>query len=540
MHSIMKKSITILAGCLAMTVIIAGTGCQGLTNQTETETADAELNRTDESPPAKETETADAELNRTNESPPAKGTETADAELNRTDESPTAKGTAEEQVNTIRSEDTEGSNEGQGTGPKTTQPAPDHTPRDVTLMLPTRSVTPAGASLSAHWPIRTLEEILEEGQYSRIRSPAHIAVRAGLMPGTIRCAYRGLAMTMENRERYIRFWHQVEDGEPLPSIEEMEAWVEDLAEYVGEDDGPYIRAEEMAVVMGGLATSYRYLTCYGDYRVSDYILGSGPDQITIAFDHVGFEARESYELYKEGHRGGYYDDDPFRSEEEHDAETDRRIDEAEQTFREILEGRETLLFLHPLAQVGAMPIEGWGASQTWDVQEDAGGTLLAVRHGISETQDEYSQTLERFMERVIAGAATDTAAGERLENINELHRYYLDFGAYTDITPYDGSDQTFMPAMPPPVPTCAGSTAVGTDPDPGLVSDCNALLDMKDTLAGTATLNWSQDLAMADWDGIRLGGTPPRIPLPAPNRPGPGRQDSSPAGEPHRTPAHRP
>ena len=59
--------------------------------------------------------------------------------------------------------------------------------------------------------------------------------------------------------------------------------------------------------------------------------------------------------------------------------------------------------------------------------------------------------------------------------------------------------------------TCAGSTAVGTDPDPGLVGDCNTLLTARDTLAGTATLNWSKDLAMAFWDGIRTGGNPTRV-----------------------------
>ena len=58
---------------------------------------------------------------------------------------------------------------------------------------------------------------------------------------------------------------------------------------------------------------------------------------------------------------------------------------------------------------------------------------------------------------------------------------------------------------------CASSTAVGADLDPGLVEDCNTLLGTKDTLAGTTTLNWPKDLAIADWDGIRLGGSPRRV-----------------------------
>ena len=47
--------------------------------------------------------------------------------------------------------------------------------------------------------------------------------------------------------------------------------------------------------------------------------------------------------------------------------------------------------------------------------------------------------------------------------------------------------------------------------NPGLVSDCEALLASRDTLAGTATLNWSADTPIADWDGITLEGTPQRV-----------------------------
>ena len=59
---------------------------------------------------------------------------------------------------------------------------------------------------------------------------------------------------------------------------------------------------------------------------------------------------------------------------------------------------------------------------------------------------------------------------------------------------------------------CSSGTAV---PDaannPGLVSDCEALLASRDTLAGTATLNWSADTPIADWEGVVLEGTPQRV-----------------------------
>ena len=60
--------------------------------------------------------------------------------------------------------------------------------------------------------------------------------------------------------------------------------------------------------------------------------------------------------------------------------------------------------------------------------------------------------------------------------------------------------------------SCATGGAV-PDPDdnPGLVSDCGALLAARDTLAGTATLNWAADTPMSEWEGIVLDGTPLRV-----------------------------
>ena len=44
--------------------------------------------------------------------------------------------------------------------------------------------------------------------------------------------------------------------------------------------------------------------------------------------------------------------------------------------------------------------------------------------------------------------------------------------------------------------------------NPGLVSDCEALLAARDTLAGTKTLDWSDNTPIEEWDGITLSGTP--------------------------------
>ena len=59
---------------------------------------------------------------------------------------------------------------------------------------------------------------------------------------------------------------------------------------------------------------------------------------------------------------------------------------------------------------------------------------------------------------------------------------------------------------------CSNGIAVPDPSDnPGLVSDCEALLAGRDTLAGTASLNWSADVAMEDWDGVILSDSPVRV-----------------------------
>ena len=60
------------------------------------------------------------------------------------------------------------------------------------------------------------------------------------------------------------------------------------------------------------------------------------------------------------------------------------------------------------------------------------------------------------------------------------------------------------------VSSCATGGAVSGNP--GLVSDCEALLASRDTLAGTALpLNWSAARPIAEWDGVTISGTPQRV-----------------------------
>ena len=64
----------------------------------------------------------------------------------------------------------------------------------------------------------------------------------------------------------------------------------------------------------------------------------------------------------------------------------------------------------------------------------------------------------------------------------------------------------------PPVSECSAGVAVANAANnPGLVSDCDALLAARDALAGSATLNWSGSTAIGSWDGVTVSGSPLRV-----------------------------
>ena len=136
----------------------------------------------------------------------------------------------------------------------------------------------------------------------------------------------------------------------------------------------------------------------------------------------------------------------------------------------------------------------------------------AARYGVPEGDPEHTQTLAKLKSRITAATTGDASTGDRIANVTGLTPYYRDIGAYGDITPDDGSTATFTPSQPPAAYTCASGTAV-TDPGVNrpLVHDCEALLGAKDTLRGTATLDWAASTSIGDWEGITTGDTPTRV-----------------------------
>ena len=59
---------------------------------------------------------------------------------------------------------------------------------------------------------------------------------------------------------------------------------------------------------------------------------------------------------------------------------------------------------------------------------------------------------------------------------------------------------------------CAtGGAVADAANNPGLVSDCEALLSARDVLVGSGSLNWSAGRPIAEWEGVTVRGTTARV-----------------------------
>ena len=273
------------------------------------------------------------------------------------------------------------------------------------------------------------------------------------------------------------------------------------------------KANFLAIAEGGLSEEYLFLACYADYVPSEYVLGAGPSSpntITLAYDRM--EEAHSYALYRVEHDAGMFGDEALMSKGEYQGHLDGMVREAEAELRGIVGDRESVVMLAPMGAHNAIAVEAWQAVAQWDLQEDDQSVVHAVRYGVPSGDPEHTQTLTNLKSRITAAATTDAFADDRIANVSGLTQYYRDIGAYGDITPDDGSAATFTPAAPPVAYSCASGSAVTNPGDNlGLVHDCEALVDGKDTLRGTGSLNWATGTAISSWDGVTTAGTPTRV-----------------------------
>ena len=386
------------------------------------------------------------------------------------------------------------------------------TPRDVSTFG--LFSEPVGAAAGSDHDSPSLEDVLTGGLYGAGATPTHLVFRGTADTGSVRCAWRGSARTVGQREQEIRFWLGLGTDEALPAASGLVTQFMSFIEGMSPRHQNDVKARFLPIVRGGLSTEYLFLTCHADYAVQQYFLGSGPtgaaNKLGVAYDRMG-EAR-SYDLYSVAHEDGLFGNERPLTEGEYEAYLDQLLWEAETFLTEMVEGRESVVFLAPMGAHNAIAVEAWQAVAQWDLQTDDDDVVQAVRYGAPAGNVEHTQTLANLRTRITTAAAADDFADDRIANASGLTQYYRDIGAYGDITPADGSTATFTPAQPPPMLTCAGGTVV-TNPGANrpLVHDCEALLAAKDTLRGTATLNWSASTAIASWDGITTGGTPSRV-----------------------------
>ena len=331
----------------------------------------------------------------------------------------------------------------------TTRPEVDTTPRDISDLKVTASSIAVAAGPSSP-DTRTVEELLEEGDHWTGLHSTHIVLRGVVTAESIRCHWTGMAILSLETSKLWTFVTGTEAAEETPAREEIEKLLQPLINPTGE--GPITR--EGAVInhllKGGYSEDLIQLLCYADYHVSEYLLGTGPEKVTVAYGSIFF-TETGWDVIKKPTAVAMYTDEKPIDKERYEQERLRPLEEVLRThLTHALSNRETIVFLHPASALGDLAIETWSGLAHWDVQKDHTGQLLAVRYGTNQWDPEHAQTVDELKKRVTSAAATDALAGKRLASIDDITQHYREMGAYGDITPHDDSDETFTPAKPRP------------------------------------------------------------------------------------------
>ena len=343
-----------------------------------------------------------------------------------------------------------------------------------------------------------VEDVLEEGLHLAGASPVHQAFRGTASIGSVRCEWRGIARTLEQREAAIRFWLELNDDEVLPSALEVEDRFMLELNRINAAFAETAQAGFRALARGGLSTDQVFLTCYVDYTASEYLVGSGPSTLTVAYNGMG-EAR-SYALYKRALEAGEFGDEELLSEDEYEAGLDIVVEAVEGYMRGALEGREGVVFLAPMGAHNAVAVEAWQAVAQWDVQrvttsDGAGGgasggvsgqvsgqadspvvtTVNVVRYGAGAWDPEHTQTLSRLKERISTAVGSSSGGSGGVSGQVDPPGGGVVSGQSDSSSGSGGSSST---ATACPTPTAASSSAsvtVTPTPTPTRVANVSGL-----------------------------------------------------------------
>ena len=163
----------------------------------------------------------------------------------------------------------------------------------------------------------------------------------------------------------------------------------------------------------------------------------------------------------------------------------------------------------PAAPAIAGPIAAGPASLTvsWTAPAETGGTDATsydLRHIESGAADKADANWT-----VVVGAWTSGPLSYTIESLTGGTQYDVQVRAVNGAGP--GPWSATVTGTPDLGGCSTGGAVADAANNPGLVADCEVLLAARDTLAGTASLNWAANTSIGEWDGITVGGTPPRV-----------------------------
>ena len=257
-----------------------------------------------------------------------------------------------------------------------------------------------------------------------------------------------------------------------------------------------------------LFSSGTMVKCFADMRVNDYIVGSGPAELTVWVMYY------LYGLSEHAAMG-----------EQYRSEVERVVTEGGDFYEvEVVDGgiagREVVVALKPAWDTRAA---AWHVGPTWDIQRLGDGSIVAIHpqadHFFGESYRANRAALQMTLPALVTAMETAHAAhvtehggriGEEadlpllMDAADELPAYI----AAQIPTPEAGSPPPKPPTAPPPACARAVEDAAA---NPGLMADCMTLLVSKDRLRGTGSLNWSTATAIGSWDGVTTAGTPLRV-----------------------------
>ena len=325
-----------------------------------------------------------------------------------------------------------------------------------------------------------------------------------------------------------------DDGNPLDLMWYLERWSKTNLSHIVlrgtflpntvrcDYDGRYVRFQPYINHYGWLEINS--VKCYVDVRVNEYILGSGPPILTVLRFQYAFGGgtperietiRSTIErLFIEG---GSETTSPRAMRH------DFYVSEGG------IGGIEQILFIGPSSDASA---ETWEVFDTWSLEQREDGTVVAIHPYAGSWQqldpELYEEKRSTLFEPTLATLKTGITTAHNTRSAESggkiapaTETYELREGAVWPSFQTDGNMLSAFyaetgadmhedgPPETPPAP-CGLSVSDQLDNAP-LVKDCQVLLEAKDTLRGSGSLDWSTGTAIANWEGITVAGTPMRV-----------------------------